>query len=81
MKTKYRPRTKYLLKTKYPFMVNGFIHGFRSVIMAMGFPSTSKPRPMSYPHSFQDDLEAIGADMWKAFETERNEREKQAQTT
>ena len=81
MKVKFRPRTKYLLKTKYPFTENGFIHGFRSVIMALGFPSPSKPRVMPYPHSFKDDLEAVGADMWRAFETERNEREKQARTT
>lgn len=74
MKAKYRPKTKYLLKTKYPFMENGFIYGFRSVITAMGSPLPSRRKPKRYPHSFKDDLEAISADMWKAFETERNEK-------
>lgn len=47
------------------------MNGFLSGITAIGLLYPSKFDPVRYPHSHKDDLDAIGSDMWKAFEREQ----------
>lgn len=60
---------------KHHLTKNGFVHGLLSGMTSIRLLYPSKFKPMRYPHSYRDDLFTIGADMWRAFEIERNEKE------
>lgn len=57
-----------------------FWHGFWRGLTSVGRLYPGKFKPVHYPSSYKDDLFAIGEDMWKAFERERNDRPDRSQT-
>ena len=55
-----------------------FARGFLSGIAATGLLYPAKFAPRRYERSNEDDLKAIGADMWKAFGRVRTEKGEKA---
>ena len=68
------------MKVTFCLSENSFFQAFLSGLTAIERVYPSECAPVRYPRSHKDDLNAIGADMWRAFEKEAREKEKQAQT-
>lgn len=64
-----------MMLEKYRLTKNGFIYGLLSGMTSTGLLYPSKFKPERYTRSYNCDLFTIGADMWRAFEIERNEKE------
>lgn len=58
-------------KQERQIRIQSLIHGFVSGITAVELLYPPKFEPVRYPHSHKDDLNALGSDMWKAFEREQ----------
>ena len=69
-----------MIKEKYLFCDNGFLIGFLSGITSIGLLYPSKFSPRRYQGSFQDDLQAIGSDMWNAIERGKIESKEEKAT-
>ena len=64
------------MKTKRDNLVYAFLSGLTATRLL--YPT--RCTPIRYPYSHKDDLNAIGADMWKVIRKEINETESQRQT-
>ena len=63
-----------MMLTKHHLTKSGFIYGLLSGMTSTGLLYPTKFKPLRYPRSYNDDLFTIGADMWRAFEIERDEK-------
>ena len=66
-----------MMPEKYRLTKNGFLYGLMSGMTSTRLLYPSKFKPERYTRSYSGDLFTIGADMWRAFEIERNEKETQ----
>ena len=58
-------------KQERQIRIHDLAHGFVSGITAIELLYPPKFEPARYPHSHKDYLNALGSDMWKAFEREQ----------
>lgn len=62
------------MKAEYPLIKKAWLRGFLAGFAPTAFLRPPKFRPMRYPHSFKDDLDAIGSDMRCALDKEDERR-------
>lgn len=62
------------MKAEYPLHKKAWLYGLWTGFTPTVFLRLTQFKPIKYPHSFKDDLSAIGVDMWHALGKEDERR-------